>query len=70
MIYLEPRNILDTAIIGEEDNRIIYSYSRLVDIYMDGGMDYFQAIEHIEWNIIGTYMEYWPIIIDDLHEDI
>jgi hypothetical protein len=72
MIYLEPRKSLDKAIIGEEDGVLIYSYTLLVEQYleMDGDTNkddaYLRVIEHIEYNIIGTYMKGWPIIQDDL----
>ena len=65
MIYLEPRNMLDVAIIGEENNCLIYSYTKLVEAYMNNGLSYIDSIEHIEWNIIGTYMKNCPIVHDD-----
>ena len=68
MIYLEPRNTHDCAIIGKEKNRLIYSYSKLVEIYMQDGLTYIESVEYIEFNIIGMYMKDWPIIHDDLTE--
>jgi hypothetical protein len=32
MIYLEPRSLYDKAIIGQEDNKNIYSYDLLVEV--------------------------------------
>jgi len=72
MIYLEPRKSLDNAIIGEEDGVLIYSYTLLVEQYieMDGDTNkddaYRRAVDHIEYNILGTHMRGWPIIQEDL----
>lgn len=70
MIYLEPRGMLDAAIIGREGDRLVYSYSKLIEAYMNNGMTYIDAVEWIEFNIIGTYMKDWPIVEDDTQEDI
>ena len=70
MIYLEPRSTFDPAIIGTENDRNVYCYWLIVDqlctVY---SMTYIDAIEHIEFNIIGTYMEKWPIILDTRNEN-
>ena len=70
MIYLEPRTLLDAAIIGKEGDRLVYSYAKLIDAYMGNGMTYIDAVEWIEFNIIGTIIKDWPIIEDDTQEDI
>jgi len=69
MILLEPRALLDKAIIGREGDCLVYSYEILIEAYMSEGATYEDAVDHIEFNIIGFYMEGWPIIKDDIHED-
>ena len=69
MIYLEPSEVFDKAIIGQEGNLLVYSFWAIVDALMDTGMDYIEAVEYIELNIQGTYMEGWPIISDDREDD-
>ena len=65
MIYLEPREVYDKAIIGKEGNLLVYSFWAIVDALIDTGMNYIEAVEDIELNIKGTYMEGWPIIYND-----
>jgi hypothetical protein len=68
MIVLEPRSSLDEAIIGREQDKLVYSYTKLINIFMSQGMTYYEAMDWIEFNIIGTYVAGWPIIKDDLNE--
>lgn len=65
MIYLEPREVYDKAIIGQEGDLLIYSFWAIVEALMNTGMNYIQAVEHIEFNIQCTFMKGWPIISDD-----
>ena len=78
MIYLEPREKLDAAIIGkdEETDRLIYSRDDLIDIYSREYQDqnpetsdeecYQIAVDHICFNIEGMTQNHsdWPIIQD------
>lgn len=78
MIYLEPREKLDAAIIGkdEETDRLIYSRDILIDIYSQQYQEqnpectddecYYVAVDHIGFNIEGMAPNYsdWPIIQD------
>jgi hypothetical protein len=68
MIVLEPRSRLDEAIIGREEDKLVYSYTKLIEVFMSQGMTYFESIDWIEFNIIGAYVAGWPIIKDDLNE--
>ena len=70
MILLEPRSLLDRAIIGREGDRLVYSYEYLIEAYISEGATYEDAVDHIEYNIIGYHMDGWPIIKEDIHEDI
>ena len=41
--------------IGQEDV-ICYDKTKILEILMEGGMDEEDAIEHFEYNIIGSYV--------------
>ena len=68
MIYLEPRSILDKAIV-KCDNVVHYDYDKLVECFMKlfkehgPNESHIMAIEWIDYNILGCYMEGWPNII-------
>lgn len=65
MIYLEPRNIYDQAIIGYKNDIVIYCFWSIVDALMETGWTEINAIDHICYNIQGTSMRGWPIIIEN-----
>jgi hypothetical protein len=59
----------DDAIIGtcEKTDVVIYSTKRIIEILMDGGMEYDDALEHFHFNMLNSYMgEMTPIFCDDL----
>jgi hypothetical protein len=58
----------DDAIIGicERTNVIIYSTKRVIEILMEEGMEYEDALEHFSYNVSGSYMgEMTPIFCND-----
>jgi hypothetical protein len=60
----------DDAIIGtcEKTDVVIYSTKRIIEILMDGGMEYDDALEHFHFNILDSYMgEMTPIFCDDFY---
>ena len=77
MIYLEPRNLYDEAIIGQEDNKNIYDYDILVDVLSSHykqqtpNITWKQAVsmarDYISYNIEGMAPNYkdWPIIKEE-----
>lgn len=72
MITLEPRNVFDLGIIGAEDssNRLVYSLSMLLDALMtEWNLDEDSALEWLIYNTLGTSIEGYPIIINDLDGD-
>ena len=51
---------LDDAIVGygqqfTKDPLLIYDYDKCVEIFMAQGMSYEEAIEWMEFNVVGTY---------------
>lgn len=57
----------DDAVIGidSKDMRVVYDYSKMVEILMAQGLDELQANEHLEYNVLGSYVgEMTPIYID------
>lgn len=57
----------DDAVIGidSKDMRVVYDYDRMVRILMEQGMDELTANEHLEYNVLGSYMgDMTPIYID------
>lgn len=71
MIYLEPQSLLNDCIlsIDHKKNVLVYSYSLLLEKFVESGMTYIDAIEHIDFNIISMSMKGWPIIYDDYRID-
>jgi len=70
-IALEPRNILDDAIIRVEgaSNSICYSYEKIISILIDKTeMDVDEAILYVDKNILpmcntDTVKENWPTVV-------
>ena len=65
-------NGFDKAIIGEEyfSGRLVYSVERMMKVLMNrDGMSFEEALEFIEYNIIGAYLgKMTPIYISDIVE--
>jgi len=58
----------DDAIIGlcEVTNRVIYSTRKILEILIEEGMEYEDALDHFGYNITGSYVgEMTPIFCDD-----
>jgi hypothetical protein len=62
---------LDAAVIGIEINsmRLIYSSNKIIEILMlDNNMEFQDALEYYEFNIVGAYIgEKTPIYCDDMY---
>jgi hypothetical protein len=59
----------DDAIIGicERSDVIIYSTKKIIEILMNEGMEYHDALEHYHFNIVdGNLGEMTPIFCDDI----
>ena len=71
-IILEPQKILNKAIV-KFDKVLYYSYSKLIDCYVEIFTDpdecpneiYWMSVEWISYNIENCQIEYWPILIYD-----
>jgi len=61
---------LDEAVIGVEfaSGRLVYSKQKIIDILMsDGETSLEDAIDHYDYNIVGSYVgEQTPIYVDDM----
>lgn len=56
-LFLEPRDVFDKAIIGSEDNKIVYSEDIILDVLMESEKwTYDEALEYYEFNIECAYM--------------
>ena len=67
MLYIAPRNHFDKCIIRIDTERecVIYDFELLVDSFIDFGMSYADAVDHICYNIIGAQNnKYYPIVIE------
>ena len=63
----------DDAIIGVDVNsmRIVYSIDRCIDILILEGMSREDAIEYMDFNVIGSYIgEQTPIFIYTFNEEL
>ena len=52
---------LEKAIVGicrrcSQEDVILYDEDKVIKILMDGGMDYEEAVEYYEYNIIGAWV--------------
>jgi len=52
---------LDTAIIGVSfrcgfDDVVTYDYDLCIEALVNSGMDYEEAVEYLEFNVIGAYI--------------
>ena len=63
----------DDAIVGLGhrcgcDTVVVYDYDKLVDVFMQQGMDEEESIEWIDYNILGAWVgEDTPIILMEIH---
>ena len=48
----------DDAVIGvcHTSRRLIYSYAKCIEILLNEGMDEMEAIEHLSYNVINSYV--------------
>jgi len=55
----------DEAIIGvTTKGLVVYDYDKCVEVLMKEGMEEIEAVEHLEFNVVGAYMgEGTPIFI-------
>jgi len=64
----------DEAIIGEtrggEQDRVVYSYNKMVSILMKQEMTRQEAVEHLEYNVLGTHLEDEPVYVEEPGEEL
>ena len=55
----------DDAVIGVDTyGRVVYDYDKCVEILVAEDMEYIDAIEHMDFNVTGSYVgEFTPIFI-------
>lgn len=51
-VYLEPRETFDKAIIDKEE--VIYCELIIVDVLVESGMTYEEALDYYSYNIFGA----------------
>ena len=62
-IYLEPKETYDQAIIDQD--RIIYSFTKIIEILMEDGMDWIDAVDFYSFNIEPLIYEGLAVLDDD-----
>ena len=62
-IYLEPKETYDQAII-DQDN-IIYSFTKIIEILMEDGMDWIDAVDFYCFNIEPLIFQGLAVLDDD-----
>ena len=62
-IYLEPKETYDQAII-DQDN-IIYSFTKIIEILMEDGMDWIDALDCYCFNIEPLIFQGLAVLDDD-----
>jgi len=70
IIFLEPRSIFDSMILGVSDKGLVYDQDALIEHWKKEFLEeaesedeaYTQAVEWFEFNVLGAYVgEYTPI---------
>ena len=64
-------NGFDSCIIGitqgTDSGRVVYDVDKMVEVCMEDGMTYEDAVEYLEFNTLNAYVgEYTPVYIDHL----
>ena len=66
---------LDDCLIGighrcSQNGIAIYSYNKMVNHFMSHGMSYEEAVEYIDFNILGGWLgEYTPLVLQGEYDD-
>jgi|6_EtaG_2_1085325.scaffolds.fasta_scaffold360653_1 hypothetical protein len=71
MIVLEPQSDLNKACVGyyakEDGPCLIYDYRKLVECFMASGMTEEEAVEWVDYNIVGAYFgPQNPVIMEEV----
>ena len=55
----------DEAIIGITEDRVVYDEIRIIEIIMNGGCSFDEAVDHYGFNILGSIQDQtdYPLII-------
>ena len=52
---------------GTDSGRVVYDVDKMVEVCMEDGMTYEDAVEYLEFNTLNAYVgEYTPVYIDHL----
>ena len=71
LLFMDPERF-DAAIIGVTERMgqlptICYNKNKVLEILMEDGMDYDEAIEYYEYNVVGAWMgEQTPTFLEVL----
>lgn len=62
----------ESALLGVcdvwEKPRAVYSKQAMIDILIEEGLEYFEALQHLEFNVWGGYIgENTPLYVHDLN---
>ena len=66
MLYIAPREHFDKCIVRIDTKRecVMYDYELLVETYIELGMSYTEAVDWVNYNIIGAELnKYYPKVI-------
>jgi len=66
---------LDKAIIGvavvEDEARVCYSKEKVIQCFMENGMNEMEAVEYAEYNVFDAYLgAKTPIFVDDFFNNL
>jgi hypothetical protein len=61
----------DDAIIGvDQRGYLVYDYSKLVEVFKKQGMTTDEAVEWIDYNVLGVKPDHYTIIYTQTYDDI
>jgi|TARA_Y100000289_G_C3891423_1_gene134169 hypothetical protein len=69
VVFVDGYEIALLGVIDVWENaRAVYSKQAMVNILEQEGMDYCEALQHLEFNVWGAYIgEHTPLYVHDLH---
>tara|TARA_R100000742_G_C4276072_1_gene96914 strand:- start:1744 stop:1986 length:243 start_codon:yes stop_codon:yes gene_type:complete len=68
-MHIKPKDIFDSCIVGYHlvYQSWLYDYELLIDGFIQLGLTYEEAMDHVSYNIIGNqYKKFFPIVHDML----
>ncbi len=61
----------DSAVIGSDQRCfLVYDYNKLVEVFRNHGMNYDEAVDYVEFNVVGVKPDNYTILYPKTDETI